>query len=245
MDSRQRFDDDGTSLSVQLRVPISTAPFRQWLRPSRRGWLLLLPVCFAVAAVDSGRMETLLQSRFGSKPLKAFQAWRQTVTETRSLADLERLERINGFFNRHLAFLDDQVLWNEADYWATPLEAIGRAAGDCEDFAVAKYFSLIEAGVEKNKLRLTYVKARIGGPTSTVTQAHMVLTYYATPQAEPLVLDNLIGEIRPASRRPDLLPVFSFNRDGVYVGGAAPAPVERLSRWTNLILRMQAQGYDP
>ncbi|TJZ73474.1 transglutaminase-like cysteine peptidase [Chitiniphilus eburneus] len=190
-------------------------------------------------------MEQTLKTRFGQKPLQVFQAWRQTVAGARGLSDSARMEAINNFFNRNMAFVDDQILWGEVDYWATPLESIGKGGGDCEDFAIAKYFSLLEAGVDNAKLRLTYVKARIGGPESSVTQAHMVLTYYATPQAEPLVLDNLIGEIRPASRRPDLIPVFSFNRDGVYVPGATTASVDRLSRWKNLLQRMQQQGYYP
>ncbi|WP_040431046.1 transglutaminase-like cysteine peptidase [Chitiniphilus shinanonensis] len=195
--------------------------------------------------INVERMEQVLQTRFGQKPLRVFQAWRQAVATARSLPEPERMQTINDFFNRNLAFVDDQVLWGEVDYWATPLESLGKGGGDCEDFAIAKYFSLIEAGMDSAKLRLTYVKARIGGPDSKVTQAHMVLTYYATPQAEPLVLDNLIGEIRPASRRPDLLPVFSFNRDGVYVPGASTASVDRLSRWKNLMQRMQQQGYYP
>ncbi|WP_246120834.1 transglutaminase-like cysteine peptidase [Chitinolyticbacter meiyuanensis] len=206
---------------------------------------ILLSLGLALAAVNTARMQAFLGERFGSKPITLYTDWRRLIGELRGAPDDVRLARINDLFNRHIAFLDDSALWGEADYWATPLETIGKMGGDCEDFTIAKYFTLVEAGVEPAKLRLTYVKARIGGPQSKVTQAHMVLTYYDTPQAEPLVLDNLIGEIRPASRRPDLLPVFSFNRDGVYVGGAAPAPVERLSRWTNLLLRMQAQGYDP
>ena len=62
-------------------------------------------------------------------------------------------------------------------------------------------------------MRLIYVKARIGGTASSLPQAHMVLAYYPTPDAEPLVLDNLMPEIRPASHAPDLQPVFSFNSE--------------------------------
>ena len=65
--------------------------------------------------------------------------------------------------------------------------------------------------------------------------------------AVPLVLDNLIATIRPASARPDLAPVFSFNTQGVFVGGAnqASTPVDRLSRWRELLLRMRTEGYVP
>ncbi|WP_410499841.1 transglutaminase-like cysteine peptidase [Chitinibacter sp. S2-10] len=159
-------------------------------------------------------------------------------------AETEQLKRVNAFFNSKLSFNDDSKIWNTSDYWATPLETISKAAGDCEDFAIIKYFSLKELGVAPEKLRLSYVKAKIGGSNSTITQAHMVLTYYATPDAEPLVLDNLITEIRPASRRPDLTPVFSFNSEGIYAGsGAQPtAAIDRLSRWKDVLLRMKSEG---
>ena len=92
--------------------------------------------------------------------------------------------------------------------------------GDCEDFAIAKYFSLLAVGVPASQLRLVYVRLQLGAPGGP-SQAHMVLAYYASAQAEPLILDNLITDIRPASRRPDLTPVFSFNSDGLWQGNGA------------------------
>jgi len=76
-----------------------------------------------------------------------------------------------------------------------------------------------------------------------------VLAYYAQPDAEPLVLDNLISEIRPASRRPDLSPVFSFNGQGIFMGTTsrelAPAVGSgRLSRWEDLLKRARAEGIE-
>ncbi|KAG1437658.1 hypothetical protein G6F55_014061 [Rhizopus delemar] len=79
-------------------------------------------------------------------------------------------------------------------------------------------------GVPANKLRFIYVRARVGGPASSSQVAHMVLGYYATPNAVPLVLDSLISTILPATQRRDLTPVFSFNADGVYVDGKPAAP---------------------
>jgi predicted transglutaminase-like cysteine proteinase len=96
-------------------------------------------------------------------------------------------------------------------------------------------------------LRLTYVKARIGGPQSTLVQAHMVLSYYPAPEDEPLVLDNLISDIRPASRRPDLVTIFGFNAEGLWVGGASPRAAsasQRLSRWQSVLARMREEGID-
>lgn len=159
--------------------------------------------------------------------------------------DEQRLQAINEFFNRHVLFRDDMAVWGQVDYWASPVETLARGQGDCEDYAGSKYFSLRLAGVAPERLRMVYVRAEMGGPGGP-TQAHMVLAYYATPEADPLILDNLIGSIRPASRRPDLTPVFSFNAEGLWQGTAGPAagnPVERLSRWRELLRKAADEGF--
>ncbi|MOA43139.1 hypothetical protein D3C78_1652620 [compost metagenome] len=73
----------------------------------------------------------------------------------------------------------------------------------------------------------------------------MVLTYYASPSAEPLVLDNLVGEIRPASQRRDLLPVYAFNAEGLYLPGknGKKSDSKKLSRWQDLLKKMRAEGF--
>ena len=181
----------------------------------------LMLIGAGMAAVDVDRMLQTLVARFGAPAEGLFQAWRDMQREARELPEREQLARVNDFFDRRLQFRDDQLVWNQADYWATPLEFLGKGAGDCEDFALAKYFSLVELGVSPQKLRLIYVRARLPGAAEPV--AHMVLGYYERPDAEPLVLDNLQATIRPASQRPDLAPVFSFNAEGVWMGAAARA----------------------
>ena len=105
------------------------------------------------------------------------------------------------------------------------------------------------AGVPSNKLRLIYVKAKLKGADGPIQQAHMVLAYYASPSAEPLVLDNLNTTIRPAAQRRDLQPVFSFNSEGIFAGvsGKDPASkggIGRLSRWEDVLRRINAEGYE-
>ena len=155
----------------------------------------------------------------------------------RSAPDKEKLQRVNDFFNQ-VRFVSDQKHWKKKDYWATPIEFLSTNGGDCEDFALAKYFTLRELGVADKKLRLTYVKA------VRLNQAHMVLSYFATPAAEPLVLDNLDREIRRASKRKDLVPVYSFNGKGLWLAkerdqGRLVGKSSRISRWTDIIKRMQ------
>lgn len=153
----------------------------------------------------------------------------------------DKLNLVNRFFNARMAFKDDIVVWKQQDYWATPIEFLRKGAGDCEDFALAKYFTLREMGVPANQLRITYVKAL------QLNQAHMVVTWYATPDAVPLVLDNLKTAILPATQRTDLLPVYAFNGEGLWLpqtgGNKRVGDSKRLSRWQDLLTKMRAEGF--
>jgi len=191
------------------------------------------------------KMLQLAQARYGSMGVLVVNQWREMLAKAKSEAEAVQLAQINDFFNRRIVFEDDPVIWGKTDYWATPLETMGRGRGDCEDFAIAKYVSLRGLGVSIDKLRMTYVRAQLG----TATQAHMVLAYYSSPDADPLILDNVITEIRPASRRSDLTPVFSFNSEGLWLGNGksekkSDNPTARLSRWRDVIARMQNEGVE-
>ena len=116
------------------------------------------------------------------------------------------LRFVNDLLNR-IPQIADSVHWGLEDYWATPAELIASNGGSCHDFALAKYFALRESGIPAEKLRLTYVKSFQSGKIEN----HMVLAYYSAPKAEPFLLDNIIPQMVPASKRPDLLPVYEFN----------------------------------
>lgn len=209
--------------------------------------LMVLGLGVVFAAVEIDRMLLLAGQRYGTSGSAAVMAWRDLLTRAATQPDMAKLRQVNDFFNRRTRFGEDSDIWGAQDYWATPLETLGRAQGDCEDFAIAKYVTLKLLGVPSDKLRLTYVKARIGGPQSTLVQAHMVLSFYPAPGDEPLVLDNLISDIRPASRRTDLTTIFGFNAEGMWVGGAstrAPSASQRLSKWQSVLARMREEGID-
>lgn len=208
-------------------------------------WLLLgLSLVFAasIAAPDLDKTQALAQQRYGARAAATVGAWRRLIEESRVLPDNDKLTKVNAFFNRRMLFEDDIVVWQQVDYWATPLEFMGKGAGDCEDFAIAKYITLQMLGIGNERLRLIYVRAKIG---STASIAHMVLGFYPQPTQEPQILDNLITSVRPASQRSDLTPVFSFNSDGLWVGGATASsadPTTRLSRWRDVLDRMRQEG---
>jgi predicted transglutaminase-like cysteine proteinase len=207
---------------------------------------LAVLVCSTLAprAWDADTMLRAAQPH-GAQAVAGARALQALLSSLTGQDEAAKLSAINQFFNRRIVFTSDAEVWGQNDYWASPLEMLGKGRGDCEDYVIGKYFSLLAAGVPVSHLRLVYVRATIGGPGGEVL-AHMVLAWYATPGAEPLILDNLIGEIRPASRRTDLEPVFSFNGEGLWQGvGAQSAgdPVVRLSRWREVLVKARAEGF--
>jgi predicted transglutaminase-like cysteine proteinase len=195
-------------------------------------------------AFDAQRL-TQAAAALGPRAVNGAKSLVELIARGSRAEELIKVQATNQFFNSALAFVEDVEGWGQTDYWASPLESLGRGQGDCEDFSIAKYFALVSMGVPTSKLRMVYVRAKLDGP-NTPGFAHMVMAYYPSPGAEPLILDNLVPEVLPASRRPDLAPVFSFNTDGLWQGvGAQTAgdPTARLSRWRELLVKVRAEGF--
>lgn len=203
---------------------------------------------FYAANFDFGKFSALANSRYGQNAFKTTTELNQLVNSLKSAPDSEKLQKINDFFNQHIRFVDDIDLWGVSDYWATPLETIGQQAGDCEDFSIAKYIFLKVLNIPDEKLRLTYVRANLAALGVNEVRAHMVLSYYPTPQSEPVILDNLMPEILPASQRKDLTPIFTFNSTGLWLGTSSGSPksssTSHLSRWRDVLLKIRADGIE-
>ena len=202
-------------------------------------------VAVSVHAVDSERIVRSAQ-KYGPTALANAKALQQVMAAVTGRDDLAKLKAVNDFYNQRLAYVEDIDNWGLQDYWASPLESLGKGAGDCEDYAIGKYFTLTSLGLPHARLRMVYVRASIAGAPNGYV-AHMVLAYYPTPDAEPLVLDNLQPGIHPAGERPDLLPVFSFNAEGLWQGvGSIRAngdPLTRLSKWREALTRARQDGF--
>lgn len=186
----------------------------------------------------SARLIEAYTRRFGQHARQQLEDWKRYAAERKagSSAEIELLALVNARLNR-IRFVDDAVQWRQEDYWATPAEMVASDGGDCEDFSIAKYFLLKELGIPVSRLRLVYVKA------IRLNQAHMVLAYYARPDAEPLVLDNLDETVRTASQRTDLVPVYSFNDEEVWLEtrGRVGSP-RQLRNWSDLAVRLEREA---
>jgi predicted transglutaminase-like cysteine proteinase len=175
------------------------------------GFAVLLPLWIQAADVLPAFTESYLAAatkKYGAAARARMEAWARLIAENRGKTETQKLEMVNSFWNR-VPYRTDMQHWRKQDYWATPAEMLASNGGDCEDYAIAKYFTLVALGIDSNKLKITYVKA--------LTEAHMVLTYYEKPTAVPLVLDNMVPQIRPADKRPDLKPIYAFNGDGLWL----------------------------
>jgi predicted transglutaminase-like cysteine proteinase len=185
-----------------------------------------------------------MEREYGAAARQRVVALQELVSAGTQLDERRKLERVNAFFNR-VEYDSDYALWDQKDYWATPFEVLGINSADCEDYAIAKYFTLISMGVDEERLRITYVKS------VELNEAHMVLAYYPSADAEPLILDNLKTAIKPAGERQDLIPVYGFNGTDLWLAvnrieGRKVGQADRLSRWQDYQAKlMQQMGVKP
>ncbi|MDK2360032.1 transglutaminase-like cysteine peptidase [Citrobacter freundii] len=215
---------------------------RLWKLPG--ALLLLLAVNSLRAAWDFATIMQKTDALYGPANAVAQQrinAWQQLLIQLRNADEKTQLREVNRFFNIQLRYAEDSDIWHSVDYWATPVESLRKGEADCEDYAIAKYFTLRQLGVADDKLRITYVKAL------RYNRAHMVLTWYATPGVIPLVLDSLTNTLSLATQRMDLLPVYSFNESGLWLPGNQNnkriGDSKRLSRWQQVFTKMREEGF--
>jgi predicted transglutaminase-like cysteine proteinase len=182
-----------------------------------------------------------LQKRYGKSAAVRLEKLIETMNTYEKVSEIKKLLVINKFFNQ-VHFNSDMKVWKHEDYWATRSEFLGKGQGDCEDYSIAKYFTLIEMGVPSEKLYLTYVKA------IELNQAHMVVTYFKDKKSPPLVLDNINKSILPATKRKDLVPVYSFNGEKLYLskqrglGNVVPSGMEQNTKWLELLKKIKRKS---
>lgn len=122
---------------------------------------------------------------------------------------IRKLSHINSFVNKILP-AHDLAENSSIDYWATPKEFLIQGHGDCEDYAITKYFTLLELGIPKEKLYFAVVDIK------GQRDSHMVLLYLENIKSTPLVLDNLSFKVIPFTKRKKLIPKFAFNEIDSY-----------------------------
>jgi predicted transglutaminase-like cysteine proteinase len=206
----------------------------------------------APAAAQQPQVPTNVTSTSVPAPARAEQQWSKLAGYINGLPESHRAGHVNLVMNgfRYAADVDTS---GEEDHWDTPLEFVARGVGDCEDFAIAKYFMLLEAGIAPELVRLAFVfytgdAKALGAAAGSTKRTHVVVLHYAhIGDRDPMVLDE-VPHIVPLSERADLHLVFDFGADGNYTAAVSESVVSSrainrmMTKWAGVLDRMRGDG---
>jgi predicted transglutaminase-like cysteine proteinase len=130
-----------------------------------------------------------------------------------------RLGEINRAINLAIHPMSDLAQFGEIDVWSSPLVTFYRGAGDCEDYAIAKFVALGMAGIPAEDLRIVVLADTIQDEGHAVAAVRL--------DGRWLILDNRrMAMVEDDSVR-NYRPLFVIDRDGVMKYSDAPL----LSYW--------------
>ena len=84
-----------------------------------------------------------------------------------------RLGEINRAINLAIRPMSDLAQYGAIDVWSSPLVTFASGAGDCEDYAIAKFVALRQAGISPDDLRIVVMRDTIGGEDHAVAAARL------------------------------------------------------------------------
>ena len=136
-----------------------------------------------------------------SPPTAALRAWHKALAPLRGKPLDRQIEAVNAYVNA-APWISDEENYGVSDLWATPGQFLTRG-GDCEDYAIAKFFSLLRLGVPADHMRILVVH------DSVRDLVHAVLEV-TTPKGA-VVLDNLAPEVIPVEKAQQYQALYSVN----------------------------------
>jgi predicted transglutaminase-like cysteine proteinase len=187
--------------------------------------------------LNKNDLQTIRKSYDSKKIIVRYKRFNQFLKEAKSYNELKKITRTNSYINKILPGID-KVVQQQTDHWSTPKEFLIKGKGDCEDYAISKYFTLKQLGVDPKKLYLAIVKVK-GSKTM-----HMVLLYFETKRSIPLVLDNLSWRTLGLNKRKDLKVKVIFNEKDAHliynnkIGRKVKINWGKPNRWYNLLNRI-------
>lgn len=130
-------------------------------------------------------------------------AIRKIIAKTQTMRPGRQLAVVNREINRMISYRDDMQVWRKAEYWATPMETVSKRAGDCEDFAILKYWTLRSLGVAASDMRIVVLRDK------AARNFHAVLA--VAYNDDWLILDNRFSRVRLQRDLPNYQPLYSLN----------------------------------
>ena len=172
---------------------VSTAAFPKWTGAMGRNW------------AHKGVSESVCNGKMGRNC--GLDRWRSFLSELDGLAPIRQLRRINAFVNQ-TRYRSDSKVWGRSDYWAAPGEFFARG-GDCEDYAIAKYYSLKSQGFAADDMRIVVLK----DTARNLLHAVLVVKH----GGRTLVLDNLSSRVKEWKDLPNYKPLYSVNEKNYWL----------------------------
>ncbi len=135
----------------------------------------------------------------------AIKDWKEMLSELQDADFDEKLDSVNEWSNEH-TYIVDQINWGVTDYWETPYEFM-EINGDCEDYAISKYYSLRALGIPASRMRIMIVQdLNLGGII------HAILGVY-DDDGKLIILDNQIKQVIPALNIYHYRPIYGLNEN--------------------------------
>lgn len=178
-------------------------PRRLFRSTAFRGNFNALPKWQRVLSKVKGQIQTLNSCTSAKTCPPGATSWKRIMQQAKGQHGVEQLKMVNSFFNKWPYRLD-QDAYGTSDWWATPQEFL-KISGDCEDYAIIKYFALRELGYSKDDLRIVVVKDRIRGI------GHAVLAVFL--QGEAHILNNISDAIFTDIKYRHYIPQYSLNEE--------------------------------
>jgi len=138
------------------------------------------------------------------------------IAQGRAQTGRARIGLINRAINLAIRPMSDLAQWGVIDRWSAPLVTLTTGRGDCEDYAIAKYVALTQAGVAAEDVKLVIVRDLAVGEDHAVVAARL--------NGDWIILDNrwlTLVEDREMRRT---MPLFVLDQTGVKRFVLTPAP---------------------
>ncbi len=188
------------------QAPAAVEPFGLAVEPVTFGQVL--SKWNGVVADISAERDILVRCRDDAAPCpRAAQKFIAVIAAGRAHDGRARIGTINRAINMAIRPMSDVAQWGVPDRWSAPLATLASGRGDCEDYAIAKYVALREAGLAENDVRLVIVRELASGEDHAVVAAHV--------NDKWIMLDNRHLALIEDSDMQRVRPLFVFDRDGV------------------------------
>jgi len=121
-----------------------------------------------VVKINHNDIQYIKQSKDKNKIIQRLKNYTQLIKSTKNISNIKKIIRVNNYFNEY-KYEEDINNYSQEDYWATRKEFIIKGSGDCEDYAIAKFITLLELGIPKKSISLHFA--------SYENKFHLVVLY--------------------------------------------------------------------